>query len=125
MIEYLEGGNVPRRKFPRGTLHHFVVWKRVLCYTMTNRDGSERFCVVVSAGLKHQALEQVHTEVGHLGIEKTLAMVQSPYYWQNIKVDVINYVKNYVICVQYKGITGLRQLWQELPPSGEGQFGSY
>ncbi len=83
---------------------------------MTNRDGRERFCVVVPAGLKHQALEQVHIEVGHLGIEKTLAKVQSQYYWQNIKVDVINYVRNCVICQQHKGTTGLQQLWQELPP---------
>ncbi len=34
MIEYLEGGNVPRRNFPRSALHQFVVWERVLYYTI-------------------------------------------------------------------------------------------
>ncbi len=32
MIEYPEGGNVPRRTFPRGTLHHFVVWESSLLH---------------------------------------------------------------------------------------------
>ncbi len=60
MVEYLEGGNVPRRNFPRNTLHPFVVWERVLYYTVTKRDGSEQFCLIVPAALKHRALEETH-----------------------------------------------------------------
>ncbi len=81
MIEYLEGGNVPRKNFPLNTLYQFVVWERVLYYTITKRDGSEQFCLTVPAALKQQALEETHAQVGHLGIEKTLAKVQGLYYW--------------------------------------------
>lgn len=108
MIEYLEGGNVPRRNFPRSTLNQFVVWERVLYYTITKKDGNEQFCLVVPTALKQQALEQTHAQVGHLGIEKTLTKVQGLYYWQNMKVDVIMNVRNCLTCQQYKGTTGLQ-----------------
>ncbi len=116
VIEYLEGGNVPRRNFSRNTLHQFVVWERVLYYTITKRDGSELFCLIVLAALKQQALEETHPQVEHLGIEKTLAKIQGLYFWQIMKVDVIIYVRNCRTCQQYKGTTGLQQQWQELPP---------
>ncbi len=61
-------------------------------------------------------MEETHAQVGHLGIEKTLAKVQGLYYWQNMKVDVIIYVRNCLTCQQHKGTTGLQQWWQELPP---------
>lgn len=108
MIEYLEGGNVPRRNFPRSTLNQFVVWERVLYYTITKKDGNEQFCLVVPTALKQQALEQTHAQMGHLGIEKTLTKVQGLYYWQNMKVDVIMNVRNCLTCQQYKGTTGLQ-----------------
>ncbi len=88
----------------------------VLYYTITKRDGSEQFCLIVPATLKQQALEETHAQVGHLGSEKTLAKVQGLYYWQNMTVDVIIYVRNCRTCQQYKDTTGLQQQWQELPP---------
>ncbi len=71
---------------------------------------------MIPTALKQQALEQTHVQLGHLGIEKTLAKVQDLYYWQNMKVDVIMYVRNCLTCQQYKGTAGLQQQWQELPP---------
>ncbi len=32
MIEYLEGGQIPKRTYPRSTLHQFALWDGVLYY---------------------------------------------------------------------------------------------
>ena len=116
MIDYLEGGPVPRRNYPRSTLHQFVVWGGVLYYTVNKRDGSQLFALVVPREMKRQALEYAHNQVGHLGQKKTLLMAEDLFYWGNLKIDVITYVKNCIICQQFKGTTGLQQQWQELPP---------
>ncbi len=71
MIEYLEDGGIPRKRFPRCTLNQISLWDDIQYYTVTRKDGSEQFCLVVSESLKQSALHHAHVQSGHLGQKKT------------------------------------------------------
>ena len=49
-----------------------------------------------------QALEACHDNVGHLGIERTLSLLQDRFYWSNMAKDIENYVKSCPHCLQFK-----------------------
>ncbi len=116
LIDYIEGGKVPNKIYKRATLDQFTLWEGILHYSVTKKDGSVNFCLVVPQSLKKSALHHAHTKSGHLGQRKTLAMAEDLFYWPNIKVDVCSYVKTCVVCQQVKQSVGLQQQWQELPP---------
>ncbi len=61
-IEYLEGGKVPHRKYPRSTLNQFAMWEQVLYYRITKSDGTVQFCLVVPLG------SSFRTGVGNLSV---------------------------------------------------------
>ena len=46
-----------------------------------------------------QALEACHNNVGHLGIERTLSLLQDRFHWSNMAKDVKNYVKSCPRCL--------------------------
>ncbi len=98
MIEYLEGGNVRKKPYPRSTLHQFALWDKVLYYCITKSDGSVHYCLIVPAALKAEALVYAHSQVGHLGQKKTLTKSGEVFYWPNPKSDVYTFVKNCMIC---------------------------
>ncbi len=60
MIQYLEGGQIPTRRYPKCTLNPFTLWEGVLYYSVTKKDGSEHFCLVVPQALKKEALQHAH-----------------------------------------------------------------
>ena len=49
-----------------------------------------------------QALNACHDNVGHLGIERTLSLLQDRFYWSNMAKDVENYVKSCPRCLRFK-----------------------
>ena len=49
-----------------------------------------------------QALEACHDNVGHLGIERTLSLLQDRFYWSNMAKDIENYVKSCPHCLRFK-----------------------
>ncbi len=115
IIEYLEGGQIPKRTYPRSTLHQFALWDGVLYYCVTKSDGSVHYCLIVPSDLKALSLELAHSQVGHLGQKKTLAKAEETFYWSNLKSDVCKFVQECLTCQQFKGAPGLQQQWQELP----------
>ncbi len=54
LIEYLEGGQLPTRRYPKCTLNQFTLWEGVLYYSVTKKDGSVHFCLVVPQELKKE-----------------------------------------------------------------------
>ena len=117
MIMYLEGGSIPKIKsYPRGTLSQFQMYKDLLYFVATLKDGSVHYKLVVPRGLRNEALRNAHEQVGHQGQKKTLNQVDSLYYWCNLVTDVIDYVRRCPLCQQIKGSVGLQQKWRELPP---------
>ena len=115
LAEFLEGGNVPTKIYPRTILEQFVVIDKILYYTREKTDGSLHYCIVVPQSLKQQALEFAHVMSGHLGQKKTITKAEEYFYWANLKSEVVNFVRNCQVCQRFKGSTGLQQQWQELP----------
>jgi hypothetical protein len=54
--------------------------------------------------LKNAVLKEIHnvSYVGHLGYQKTIAMVRSQYCWTRMKKEVANYIARYIECQKMK-----------------------
>ena len=117
MKEYLEGGRVPRAKYPRSTLNQFIVEDGILYFTKQKLDNTLLYVLVVPNELKKQALLIAHEkESGHLGQLKSILKAEDLFYWPNLRVDMRRFVKECVTCQQTKYAKGLQTRWQELPP---------
>ncbi len=92
MIEYLEGGSIPTKKYNKIILEQFTLKDEILYYVKEATDGSIQYTMVVPHSLKQKALSQAHEKSGHLGQKKTIKKAEELFYWCNLKVDVSNYV---------------------------------
>ncbi len=72
MIEYLEGGPIPTKKYHKTILEQFTLKDNVLYYVKEATDGSIQYILVVPLNLKQKALSQAHEQSGHLGQKKTI-----------------------------------------------------
>ena len=116
LIDFLEGGTVPKHRYPRATLNQFVVDQGVLYFVIEKADDSLHYLLVVPTELKQAALHLAHDqESAHLGRFKTIRKAETYFYWPNLREDVGKHVKECLSCQQTKGTRGLQQPWQELP----------
>ncbi len=83
MIQYIEGGKIPQKRYPRAMLDQFAVWDGVLYYSITKKHGSIHFNLVIPQPFKKSALLHAHVKSGHLGQKKTLTMAENVFYWCN------------------------------------------
>ncbi len=66
--------------------------------------------------LRGEALNHIHTkESGHLGQQKTILKAEF-FYWPSLRRDVKEFVKECIVCQQFKAGSTLQNQWQELPP---------
>ena len=115
--EYLEGGRVPRHKYPPVILNQFVVEDGILYYSKTKLDHTLLYLLVVPTNLRKKAMTHVHEkESGHLGQLKTMLKAEDYFYWPNLRSDVRKYVKECITCQQTKSAASLQRQWRELPP---------
>ena len=61
----------------------------------------------IKDGDRDSLLQQVHNNMGHPGIEKTVELVMKDYYWPNITRKVKDYVSKCDLCVQCKDRQGM------------------
>lgn len=116
LITFLEGGDIPRHRYPRATLNQFVVEGGILYFLVTKTDQALHYLLVVPQELKQAALTLAHDrESGHLGKKKTIDKAESLFYWPNLRSDVSRYINRCMTCQQHRGNLGLQQPWQELP----------
>lgn len=97
----------------------------------TQHDGlllyQGKIYVPCNSVLKTTLLKEFHNSPGggHGGIHKTFMRVGANFYWKNMKMDVVDFVKNCVVCQQVKALNvspyGLlqplevpQQIWEEL-----------
>ncbi len=73
-------------------LHQFVVKDEILYYVKEKSDGSLHYCLVAPQNFKNKAMEHAHINSGHLGQKKTILKAEELYYWNNLKVDICNYL---------------------------------
>ncbi len=99
MIEYLEGGRIPRSKYPRATLDQFVLGEGILYLTREKIYHTIHYLLVLPSDLKQVALNLIHNgESGHLGQKKSISKAEELFYWPNLKRDVRKFVKECIIC---------------------------
>ena len=113
VIDYLEGGGIPRYGSFRSNLANFELFQGVLYYIRVKLDGSLHYCLVVPASLKKSALEVAHAN--HFGQKKTIMKLEELFYWPKYRTDVVKFVTGCCLCQEYKEGRHLRRRWQELP----------
>ncbi len=105
MVEYLEGGSIPTKKYHKTILEQFTLKDETLYYVKEVTVGSIQYTLVVPHSLKQKALSQAHDISGHLGQKKTIKKAEKLFYWCNLKADVSDYVKQCVTSQRFKGQT--------------------
>ena len=65
-------------------------------------DNGRKYQTVLPASCIDLALHYIHSEMGHPGRDKTLAMARDRFYWPNMHSDVEWYIKNCKRCVLRK-----------------------
>ncbi len=117
MASFLEGGRIPRLKYPRATLDQFALEEDIQYLCKQKVDGTVLYLLVVPSELTREALCHVHVkESGHLGQHKTILKAEEFFYWPNLRRDVKEFVRECIVCQQFKAGNTLEQQWQELPP---------
>ncbi len=119
MIEYLERGSIPTKKYHKTILEQFTLKNEIIYYVKEATDGSIQYTLVVPHSLKQKALSQAHEQSDHLGQKKTIKKAEELFCWCNLKVDVSNYVKQCIPCQRFKGSTELQQPFKGLPSIGK------
>ncbi|XP_055362214.1 retrovirus-related Pol polyprotein from transposon 412 [Betta splendens] len=82
-------------------------WKRLqmksgLLYRTRKSEGETSFQLVLPAVLRPIVLKNLHDEMGHLGIERTLELTRSRFYWPKMAADIERKVKTCERCVRRK-----------------------
>ncbi len=117
MVNYLEGGRVPRSKYPRDTQDQFALEDGVLYLCKQKVDGTILYLLIIPNELRKEALRHIHeNESGHLGQHKSILQAEGFFCWPNLRKDMKAFVKECLICQELKTSSGLQQQWQELPP---------
>ena len=58
---------------------------------------------VVLAGKFHRTVyRELHGEMGHLGLERLLALARERFYWPNMRRDINHYIHNICSCLKQK-----------------------
>ncbi len=63
LITYLESEKVPSKNYKRTTLDQFTLCDGILHYSITKKDGSIHFCLVVPQSLQKSALHHAYTNL--------------------------------------------------------------
>ncbi len=112
MVSYLEGGRIPRSKYPRATLDQFSLEDGVLYLCKQKVDGTILYLLIVPNEMRKEALRHIHEkESGHLGQHKSILKAEDFFYWPNLRKDMKAFVKECVTCQQLKTSSGLQQQW--------------
>ena len=115
--EYLEGGRLPRHRYPPVILNQFIVEDGVLYYSKQKKDNTLLYLLVVPMELRKKAITIAHEkESGHLGQLKSMLKAEDFFYWPNLRSDVKKFVKECMTCQQTKSANPLQRQWRELPP---------
>ncbi len=81
MVNYVEGGKIPRSKYPRATLDQFSQEDGVLYLCTQKVDGTILYLLIVPNELRREALRHIHEkELGHLGQHKSILKAEELFY---------------------------------------------
>lgn len=88
----------------RPLLRHWgsLLVKDGILYKSSVFDGKEVERIVLPCSLQDSVLHQLHDDMGHLGRDRVLDLVQSRFFWPGYALYVENYVKTCGRCVRRK-----------------------
>ena len=117
LIAFLEGGQLPRKKFPRALVQQFLIHDGLLYLSADRVDDSVSLKLVVPKELVKSALKFGHEAMaGHLGIRKSIDSCEEVFYWPSLRGDVRKHVLACLMCQRHKSSAALQQPYRELPP---------
>ena len=61
-------------------------------------------------GNRKQILEACHDEIGHLGVERTKALIKDRFYWPGMDEDITEYIKTCPQCFRFKAMPETAEL---------------
>ena len=82
-------------------IDQFVIHQNVLCRKRFI-DGSTHFQLVLPCHLRNYVLHALHDEVGHMGRDRTLQLVQDRYFWPKMSQHVAEYISVCSRCLRRK-----------------------
>ncbi len=89
MVECLEGGSIPRSRYPRATLDQYALEDDILYLCKQKIDGTISYLLIVPNELRKEALRDIHDkESGNLEQHKSVLKVEEFFYWPTLKKDV-------------------------------------
>ena len=109
IIYYLESGDdtmLPSMPFP---VTQCKLRDDILVRQLPIKETNDScFKIIIPDTLIHVVLQQHHDapQAGHPGRDKTLHQIRNKFFWNKMRVDVINHVSNCKSCAQHKGTTG-------------------
>lgn len=82
-------------------------WKRFqlkngLLYRIRQSDGEATYQFVVPMSLWSSILSWLHEDMGHLGLDRTLDLIRSRFYWPKMAKDVEDKIKSCRRCIRRK-----------------------
>ena len=110
VIEHKESGDMPsptlKQELPELVLW-LREWKRLelrggVLYRTRQEHGRVTHQLVLPTELRATALRGLHDDLGHLGIERTLDLVRSRFYWPRMSACVEQKIKRCERCVRRK-----------------------
>ena len=57
---------------------------------------------VLPEKFREQAIKACHDDIGHLGFERSLDLMQDRFYWPNMRTQLESYIKNCDRCLKFK-----------------------
>lgn len=78
------------------------VLKNSLLYRKRQCEGRTEYQLVLPRVLRPSVLTSLHDEMGHLGIERTIELARSRFYWPKMPAEVESKVKACPRCVKRK-----------------------
>ena len=97
-----------RKQLPSGTQSLLKQWNRLskengLLYRhITDPDQQKVRQLVLPEVLKEKVLHSLHNEMGHQGLERTIQLTKSRFYWPNMYANIENWIKTCERCVLSK-----------------------
>eukprot|EP00745_Piridium_sociabile_P019220 TRINITY_DN29067_c0_g1_i2.p1 TRINITY_DN29067_c0_g1~~TRINITY_DN29067_c0_g1_i2.p1 ORF type:complete len:1086 (+),score=245.99 TRINITY_DN29067_c0_g1_i2:620-3877(+) len=91
--------SVMRRQFDRLKVNE----RGLLVRTMKNpEDGTSNEQLVIPEKFRPKVLKLLHDDMGHMGVEKTTALVQQRFFWPYMAAEIERYVTKKCRCIRDK-----------------------
>lgn len=96
-------------ELPEAVAHTYDVRKGIL-YRKIERNRNTFWLPVVPRSLTWTLINHVHTEIKHLGAEKTLDKIYEQYWFPQMAKQVRIFVNSCIVCKASKGCSGAQQV---------------